>query len=248
MSRLSVVGVLREAVRSYRRDWWYLTLLALLFEGPLVVVEVAVHAVTDVSITTDSGIDIATLSVPLLLWGMVIHHFLSAVVEGLEAAERLDHHRATLRELFVGLPWVNLIVADLALTALTTVGYALLIVPGIAISAWFSIVLPLVNFERRSVIESFTRSFELTRPHFWRVLAVAAVAGLIVDVVQEALGELLEHQFHSYAGEVLAHLVPKALFLPIAALPIVVMMFELVRLDAEQTPIDAASTEGSATA
>ena len=59
VAKLSVGNVVRESVRSYRRDWWYLTLLALLFEGPLVLIEVAVHAATDFSITIDGGIDVA---------------------------------------------------------------------------------------------------------------------------------------------------------------------------------------------
>jgi hypothetical protein len=93
---------------------------------------------------------------------------------------------------------------------------------------WFSVTLPIVNLERRAVVPSFIRSYRLVRGHSWRAFAVAVssfvapalVVGLIAAFAHRATdGPLL------YA---LAHAIPAILVMPLAALPIVVMTFDLV--------------------
>jgi hypothetical protein len=91
----------------------------------------------------------------------------------------------------------------------------------------FSIVLPLITLERQPVLPTFRRSASLVRGNGGRAFVVWLGAALVTEA-GAAIGGGLFHGIDSEAVQALAHAVPTTLLLPIAALPLVVMAFELL--------------------
>jgi hypothetical protein len=221
--RLGVVT--RDSLRTWRRDFWQLTLLATALEAPIAVVELIWHVDPQIQVTSGAPF-FSAFSLPLILYSNLSHHFLSGLLERFVGAERHGHERLTLVELVRDLPWLKLVAADLLLALVTAIGFLLLLVPGFIVATMFAVVLPIVNLERRGVIDSFRRSATLVRGNGGRVFVVWLGTSILSEVVPGLIGQL----FHSDSQlvQVLSHAVPAAILLPIAALPLVVMAFELV--------------------
>ena len=78
-------------------------------------------------------------------------------------------------------PRVGALVAAGLLAALgVMVGLVLLIVPGLVLLTWWSVLVPAVVLERAGVFEAFGRSRELVRGHGWNVFGVIVLSVLLV--------------------------------------------------------------------
>lgn len=233
--RLPVWRVYRDCLRAWHRDFWMLTLLSGMVLLPLLIVEFALYGVADISLTTDDSVSLWLVSVPVFIYSVESHHFLSGLIEKLEGSERHGHEAPRLGALLRDLPWVRLFLADMLFTALLIVGFALAVVPGVIVGTWFALVMPLINLERQPVLPTFARSYRLVRGNFWRVVVVWVPIWFATNTVSQALGELLDRLGHSQLVHMVAHLVPEMLLLPIIALPAVIMTFELVDRDRART-------------
>jgi hypothetical protein len=211
-----------------------LTILAVCLEAPLVIIELALHITAGIEISTEDSLAINVVSMPLALYGSLSHHFLSGLLEKLVGSERHGHPQPSLGEILHDLPWVRLLVADLVSTALIVLGFIALIIPGLLLAVWLTPLLVIVNLEGRTVRASMVRSYQLVKGHFWRVFIVGFLALAVVDFFVSIAGSIAEHFSHSVPAEVLAHAIPATLLMPIAALPIVVLTFDLVALDADR--------------
>ena len=220
--------VYRDCLRAWHRDFWQLTVLAALVLAPLVLVEFALYGAADISLTSDDSLSLWVVSVPVFVYSIESHHFLSGVIERLEGAERKGHEPPQIVALLRDLPWVRLFWADMLFTLVLIVGLALAVVPGLIVGTFFALVMPLINLERQPVLATFSRSFQLVRGNFWRVLAVWVPIWGITTALTETLGEALEHLGHSEWVHIVAHLLPEVVLLPLIALPSVIMTFELV--------------------
>jgi hypothetical protein len=229
--RLPVWQVYRACLRAWRRDFWSMTALAAIVLAPLLVVQFALYGAADISLTTDDSLSLWIVSVPVFVYSVESHHFLSAVLERLEGAERHGHPAPSVGGLLRDLPWVRLFWADMAYTAIIVVGAVALVVPAVIFGTWYVLVMPLINLERQPVVATFRRSHQLVRGNFWRVAAVWVPISLVARVIGTSLGELLEGLGHSQVVHMAAHLVPEVVLLPIVALPAVVMTFALIDLD-----------------
>ena len=73
---------------------------------PLLLVQFALYGVADISLTTDDSVSLWIVSIPIFVYSVESHHFLSALIERLEGAERHGHPSpeigALLRDLPVG--------------------------------------------------------------------------------------------------------------------------------------------------
>jgi hypothetical protein len=235
--RLPIGRVYLDCLRAWRRDFWRLSLLAALVLLPLLLVEFALYGAADISLTTDDSLSLWIVSIPVFIYSIESHHFLSGLIERLEGAERHGHEPPRLWPLLRDLPWVRLFWADMLFTLLFVVGLALLIVPGLIVGTYFVLVMPLINLERQPVLPTFARSRRLVRGNFWRAAAVWVPIWFVTTVVIEWAAEALEHIGHSPWVHMVAHLVPEALLLPLIALPAVVMTFELVDRDRSMATI-----------
>ena len=234
--RLSLRRILRDTGGIWWRDLWPLTALAAVLELPVLVADLVAEVVPTWSELRDGSAVLTGGVAVVVVYGALSHHFFAGLLERVVARDRHGHQRATLGEVLGGLPWLRLVVADLLLTGLILVGLATFLLPGLVLLTWFAVVPPIINLERRPVLESFARSHRLVKGHSWRVATVALAAFVIPEVVVVAVADLL------HTGDVvwdaLAHAVPAIAMLPLAALPIVLLAFDLVALDRAATTSD----------
>lgn len=235
MQTLSIGRVLWAALRAWKRDFLFLTILAAIVETPVVLIELTLHVAPGIDVSTDSTgtgtARVLMIGVPLLIYGLLAHHFLSGVMEAVEGAERLGHARPTLRQLARTLPWVRLVIADIVLNVLLLVGLLLFVIPGLLVGAYLAILLPLTNMEGQSIGPTIRRSIALTRGFFWKALAIWMITSVVIDGAQEYASDFLGALSHSHVWEFVAHLGTDVLFLPAQALPIVMLAFDLVAID-----------------
>ncbi|WP_421120976.1 hypothetical protein ACE2AJ_06760 [Aquihabitans daechungensis] len=227
----SIRPIVSESVRTFRRDWRALLVLAALIEVPLVLAEVVLHATPSLRgiVEDDSFVGIVAL---LTVYGSLSHHFLAGLLERVVGAERHGHERPTVHAVIRHLPWHRLVVADVVLTLLIVVGLGLLVVPGILVATWFALALPLINLENRRVFDAFGRSARLVRGHAWRVGTIA-VGAFLVPEAAVATASLLHTG--NVVLDAVVHAIPATVLLPLAALPIVIATFDLVALDGAES-------------
>lgn len=106
-----------------------------------------------------------------------------------------------------------------------TVGFFLLIVPGLYLLTIWAVTSPAIVAERCGVIESFGRSRELVRGEGWSVFLTIFLAFLItvgVTAVALAIGSGL-----GVAGLIILGIIASTLTAPIGALVAAVMFFDL---------------------
>ena len=108
-----------------------------------------------------------------------------------------------------------------------TVGFLLLIVPGLFLMTIWSVVGPVTVLERPGVFAAFSRSRELVRGFGWQVFGVlvviillAIVVGIVVSAITSGLGDV---------GETIASWVANVITAPLAALLTSVLYFALRR-------------------
>jgi hypothetical protein len=89
------------------------------------------------------------------------------------------------------LPYRRLILADVILTGLVTLGLLALVVPGVVLFTLFCLSAPIINIEGQSAVRAMRRSAQLVRGRFWLTLILVTVpfwiADWIVTAVQDAV-------------------------------------------------------------
>lgn len=236
VASLRVGAIMESSLRIWWRDLRSLTVLAAGLEVPLVAADIALHVTPGLRNLVDDDFTLTGTALVVLVYGSLSHHFLAGLLERVVASERRGHHRPGLREVLFDLPWRRLIIADLLLTTMIAAGLALLVVPGLVALTWFSVTLPIVNLERNPVLASFARSYRLVRGHSWRVFAVAFCAFAIPEFAIGSIASLTHHLSHNPTLGAIGHAIPAIVLMPIAALPIVILAFELVELDNARSP------------
>ena len=106
--RLPIWRVYRDCLRAWRRDFWRLGALAAIVLLPLLIVQFALYGAADISLTTDDAVTLWIVSIPVFVYSVESHHFLSALIERLEGAERHGHPAPHLGALLRDLPWARL--------------------------------------------------------------------------------------------------------------------------------------------
>ena len=124
-----------------------------------------------------------------------------------------------------------------------TVGFFLLIIPGVILATIWAVIAPAVVIERRG-FDAFGRSYELTRGNFWQVLGVIVVLFIVLFVIQRifaAIGGGISDSFVTYA---IFTLISNVIVAPLSALAAAVMYFELRGLQ-QAAPAAAAPATGT---
>jgi hypothetical protein len=124
------------------------------------------------------------------------------------------------------------------------VGLLLLIVPGLVLLTWWSVIIPVIVLERVAAMESFGRSRDLVRGNGWNVFGVIVLTVLILLLVAIVLAIILAILLAWLPDEVRGYiqtLVSNTLTAPFLALAWTVMYFRLRDLErpAEPAPIAA---------
>jgi hypothetical protein len=124
------------------------------------------------------------------------------------------------------------------------IGLILLVVPGLLLLTWWSLIVPVIVLERVAAMESFGRSRELVRGNGWNVFGVIVLTVLVLIVVALLLAILLAILLAWLPDEVGSYvqtLVSNTLTAPFLALAWTLMYFRLreLRQVPEPAPIAA---------
>jgi len=221
--------ILAEIAAGYRHDWRLLLGAGVLVFGVIGLVS-AFDPFDGNALEDWSGgwsvvlllLIAAQVSIPLL--GAV---FYSGVVAAGEERRR-SGVRHGLADVARGLPYRNLILADLALIGATAAGFVLLIVPGFIVITWFALIPPLIEMEGLGVRAAFRRSRAMVRPHFRRVAAVVIPLAFL-QALLEGGGESLGHTIlgEGYLGNWLATVIANLLTAPLYALTVLAIYYEI---------------------
>jgi hypothetical protein len=121
------------------------------------------------------------------------------------------------------------------------VGLVLLIVPGLILLTWWSLILPVIVLERAAVMESFGRSRDLVRGNGWNVFGLIVLTVLIliaVSIVVAIAFLWLPDEIQTYVTDVIGN----TLTAPFIALAWTLMYYRLRerRPATEPPPADVA--------
>jgi hypothetical protein len=172
-------GVISQAWDVYKRHWQHLFSIAFIVYAIVALVSLLLVLV----LTWFGAILAAIISLVATFW-----------VQGalIKAVEDVQDGRAdfSIGETFQKVrPYLgSIIVAGLLAGLGIGLGLILLIVPGLILLTWWSMVIPVVVLEGRRAGESFGRSRDLVRGYAWNVFGVIVLTILILIGVSIAIG------------------------------------------------------------
>ena len=230
---LHEVGVEMWAV--YRRHWKFLV--------PAAMVVLLPQSIAD-AFLEDSHVehlrsvaDFATVGGALLT--AAVNLFGQAVYAGLTAAAVIDWRAGQplppLGSLLRALPIKRLIVLDLVITMLTSIGFVALIFPGLIVLTYIAISPAVMKIEHLDVQQSLARSVELVRGRAGQVFLIAVGA----IVFSEGAVQLLAAPFHGVGVLSVVNLIAEGIFQPIEGLAIALVAIHLLELHGQAPAPDA---------
>jgi hypothetical protein len=186
--KLSLVGIGREVLGTYRAYWWPLLVTAGIIFGPITLLDALTEELRDLEThdgvalgeAVGAGVSIGALS----LLGEV---FYAGVVAAIVMRHRKGERR-TLGEVARELPYGTLILVDLAFAGLVILGFVALILPGLWVIARLGLAGPAAEIEGLGVRAALRRSLELSRGHALKILALLVPLLLVGDGLGEAAG------------------------------------------------------------
>lgn len=217
-NRLSPGAVISSALEIYGTQVWVLI--------PAAVVVFAIVAVARLVFTGGAAalVSLVALVLATFYQGMVVE-LVGDVQDG-----RRD---SSVGQLFRAVTpiWLPLIWLSVLLGIGVTIGFVLLILPGIYLMTIWAVAAPALVVERGGVFAAFGRSRELVRGHGWKVLGVillvvllALLAGILVGVLATGLGN---------GGIAVVQWAADVIISPFTALVSAVLYFSLRRLHGE---------------
>jgi hypothetical protein len=193
---VTVWGVLREAGHLYRLTFWR----SLLIATPIFLVFDLPSAALDV--LPDTGLTITLASIALAL----LTTYGDLLVEGALAFDVLHLHegrpepriRDVVRRIrpFV----VTIAVGAFVYAFFTSIGFLLLLVPGLLLMTRWCLIVPVIVIEKRGVAQAFRRSNRLVKGHSWRVFAVVGIMLVASSILEAFFDNLL-----AFLPEFIAH-------------------------------------------
>jgi len=230
-----VSDVLGESWNLYKTHWRHLLTISF-----VVYLAVALIGTVLVVLLTWLGFVLAALiSLVALLW-------LQAAL--VKAVEDVRDGRADLsfEETFEAAQahLAAVLVAGLIAVIGIGIGLALFIVPGLLLATIWAVIIPAIVVEGRSAGESFGRSLELVRGHFWAVAGLVALLLVVVWGLPRLL-DLILQPLADWLQSFVSQIVAGTLTAPFFALVLTVLYFRLVSAKAPVVaPPPAASAAG----
>lgn len=227
--RLRFRPILSQVAAGYRWDWRLLLGAGLLVFIPVGLIS-ALEPFDGYSIEEWEGarsIGILILILTQATVSLLGAVFYSGVVAAGEERRRHGVHHG-IRDVARKLPYKTLILADIAFVLAIAVGFLFLIVPGIIFVVWFALIAPVVEIEERGVRDSFRRSREMVRGHFWRVAGVIFPL-VVVESLLEGFGDGIGHGLlgENYIGNLTGSVLANLLVSPLYALTVLALYFEI---------------------
>lgn len=108
-----------------------------------------------------------------------------------------------------------------------TVGFVLLVVPGLILLTFWSVGAPAIVVEGIGPIDAFGRSWQLVRGNAWPVFGALFVVFLIVILIGVVLGAIATPIGDGEAATYIAAIISSALTAPIYAIAVTVLYYDL---------------------
>jgi hypothetical protein len=118
------------------------------------------------------------------------------------------------------------------------IGFLLLIVPGLILLTFWSMLVPVIVIEGSSAGDSFKRSFEVVRGHGWPVFGLILITFITVAIAS-GLIRLLFAPLPDFLDNWLGSLVAHSLTIPFAAAALTTAYFKLTARAATPAPVEA---------
>lgn len=224
---LPVREILAAAARAGWRDRWRVIGIALVVSTVAALLEIVATDLIDrsnLALTIVS--DVCAVSVSTL--GAV---FLSGFLCRIVGHTEHGHERPSIRQVLASLPWVHLVLADLLVVLIVSVGLLLLVVPGLIAFTLLAMAAPVIEIEDRGVRVALRRSAHLVRPHFWWVALLATVPLAVMSEIESISphGAELTAILEALAIRGLGDAVIEAAI----GLTLVTLCYQLIELDAK---------------
>lgn len=213
---VALTPVLRDAVRFWRRHFWYLTSIAALLWLPLALLEVSGVA-HGVEINTDDfrvG-DVVVNVFIVLVFELLVAELLAAASEKIVGNDLHGTELPSTREFLLTVPWISLVAATLVYEIGVGVGLLFFVVPGFVLATWGVVTGPVVVAEGARALKAPGRSRELVRGSFRPVALFVLLAFVVSEAISTGAGALLElfpHRWAEPTGEYVVHLLTSPLF------------------------------------
>jgi hypothetical protein len=224
-------GVIGEAWNLYKTHWRHL--LSISF---VVYLAVALIGVLLVAILTWVGAILAAfVSLVALFWlQAALVKAVDDIRDGradLSVSDTFEAARAHL---------AAVLVAGLIAAIGIAIGFVLLIIPGLVLLTFWCVIVPSIVIEGKSAGESFGRSFDLTRGHFWRVLGIVLLTVVIYFGFEIVLALILS-PLADWLKNFVSSIVSGTLTAPFFALVLTVLYFRLSAAHEQVAAPEAAS-------
>lgn len=212
-------AILSEAWRLYREHWQHFLPIALVVYLVLGLVTLLLALIDPIL----GGIIGALIGIIGAFW---VQGALTEAVADVRDGRADLSLGDTFRRVQPRLP--SIIGAGLLAGLAIVVGFILLIVPGLVLLTWWSLIVPVIVLEGKAAMESFGRSRELVRGNGWNVFGVIILTILVVIAIGIVVAIALFWLPDSIQSFV-QNVVQNTLAYPFMALAWTLMYFELVR-------------------
>lgn len=213
---IRLAPVLRDAVRFWRRHFWYLTGIAALLWLPLAALELTGLA-HGIEIDTDrfQPGDILVNVVIVLVFELLVTELLAAASEKIVADDLHGTGLPSAREFLATVPWVALLTGTLVYEIGVGVGLIFFVIPGFVVAVWGVVTGPVIVAEGSRALRAPGRSRDLVRGSFWPVAGFVLLAFVLSELISTGAGALLDLLPQTWAeptGEYVVHVITTPLF------------------------------------
>jgi hypothetical protein len=117
-------------------------------------------------------------------------------------------------------------IASIIAGILITIGFILVIIPGVALVTIWCLIVPVIVLEQSGALDSFGRSYNLVRHHFWNVFGTLFLVFLILLGIDIVLGVIFSFMPY-FVGHFLSTVIAGTLVAPFIAVVVTLMYFRL---------------------
>jgi hypothetical protein len=229
--RRRLLGVYGRLVRVYRQWAPRLLLLAVIVFVPLGFVDALLEQIDTGALDVTSGFQVAALLSAVAaitasgLFGEVF--FSGAIAASLTHPE--DEERPGFVRLARHISYGKLIAVDLIFVLMMVLGAVLFVIPSILVFVYLSLSGPVVELEKRGIVDGFKRSFRLVRGHFWMAAGLLIPVEIVGDAVNDAIVGLAHHALgHTLLAAWLGESIGNIITAPVASVAIVLLTLDLI--------------------
>ncbi len=191
--RLTARFLFREAARTLRERFWRVVAVAFVVAlGAAVLDGLFDQYLAHVEGDVPGLLAAALVGVAIVVTGVNSFGstFLAGVLDKTVGEHQHGHKAMGLGQLFLAIPYLTLIGADVLVSLLRAAGWVLLFVPGMIAMTVTAIVGPVVMVEGRGAFSAIRRSAQLTWPAFWLVFRAVTIPVMAEGVFDEAITSL----------------------------------------------------------